>query len=311
MTERELKSLSKKQLLTLLSKQDGALEKLTRELENTKQELDHTKRELVQTTADLSAAKQQVVELGASPTLLNDIVKAANETADKYISEAEKEIDVRMQKLKDIEDESSNKIKTAETQASLVVSGICSMLDKHIQNVHTLYAEFHANLRNVDMAQFLPPEKLGIGGNGNMQSSEPIADENSDYEKIETSKPEHEDADTNQTDNNIFDNAEANQVDDNILGGVENNLTNDNTFGGAENNLTGDNIFGSAESNLTDDNIFGGTETSQTNDNILGDTETNQASDNTFGGTENSLSDDDILGAAKVEGGYDFFYDDL
>ena len=161
MTEKELKSLSKKQIITLLTKQDSALEKLSGELAQTKKEHDQVIKELEQVNSELSNAKQQLVELGASPSLISDIVKAANDAADKYVADAEQAIEERKKRLLELEEIATAKIKEAEDLASRVVSSTCSILDKHVQNVHSLYAEFHAGLRTADMARFLPPEKQG------------------------------------------------------------------------------------------------------------------------------------------------------
>ena len=186
MTERELKSLSKKQIISLLTQQDNALEKLAKELEKAKLEHEQTKNELGQTAAELSAAKQQVVELGASPTLLSNIVKAANDAADKYVADAEKAIEQRKEKLLELEREAESKIKTVEERACLAISDVCSVLDKHIQSIHTLYAQFHTNLRNAGMARFLPAEKQEgspIPGIQIEPASEEPQDENSDTAK--------------------------------------------------------------------------------------------------------------------------------
>ena len=318
MTERELKSLSKKQILTLLTKQDNTLERLAKELEQAKTEHEYTKKELLNVTAELAAAKQQVVELGASPTLLNDIVRAANETADKYISEAEKEIEVRMQKLKDFEDETANKIKSVESQGSLVISGICSMLDKHIENVHVLYAEFHANLRAVNMAQFLPPEKLGMGIGDSSQNTESTFGEHFDNDgDILPGQFEIEGTGINQTDVDIFGDAENIQSDNDTFDGTVSNQTDSNVFGDTETKQTDNNAFGDTEANIADNDIFGGVKNNQLDSTVFGSYESNQTDNNTFSGTESSKTastdddDDDIIlnNSAKVEGGYDFFYE--
>ena len=199
MTEKELKSLSKKQIITLLTKQDNALEKLSAELDQTRKEHEQVKLELEQVNSELSNAKQQLVELGASPSLISDIVKAANDAADKYVAEAEQAIEERKQRLLELEEIASAKIKESEELAKRVVSSTCLILDKHVQNIHSLYAEFHAGLRASDMTRFLPMEKQGGSAINEIRIDETDAEKPQD-EHTEKVEPENCEADSSEND---------------------------------------------------------------------------------------------------------------
>ena len=148
MTDKQVRALSKPQMLTLLLQQEQEIEKLTSDLNNAAKKLE--------------AVKSQVVDV--APELLGAVLRAAQEAADNYVLDAKNAEDEKRKELVRMEEEIRNLRREADryysetiAEATRVVDKMCGAFKGQIDQANQIYSEFQSMITTNSPS----PEKPG------------------------------------------------------------------------------------------------------------------------------------------------------
>ena len=153
MTDKQLKKLSKTQLVNLLYQQELEIEKLKTEPDD-----DTT----VRPGAKSVESSLQPDLLSTDAALIEGIVRAAQEAAAAYVKKVKDAEDERLISVSNMEKEAQERLKKSEEQhekttaaAQKVINEIDKLYEWQINRMNSLYAEFRDEIRNMDPIRLL------------------------------------------------------------------------------------------------------------------------------------------------------------
>lgn len=151
MTDKQVRVLSRTQMLTLLLQQEQEIEKLTADLNDAAKQL---------------AAKSKNAD--ASPELLASVLCAAQEAADKYVLDAKAAEDDKRKELARLEEETrllrqeaNRYYKETIAEATRVIDRMRGAVKGQIDQANQIYSEFQSIITSNNLPAAPPAENPG------------------------------------------------------------------------------------------------------------------------------------------------------
>ena len=161
----KIKSLSKTQMINLLMQQEKEIEEMAAEIEHL--------------LSELRDAKKRANEGGgvSIPTLVDDITKAAQEAANKYIAETQLSMDEAKKDVINMELKAREYYEETIARARKTITSMCGAFEWQIDKLKAMYVEFQGKLDSAGLS-----EATSYGANAaEQQEEQPYAPDQRGY----------------------------------------------------------------------------------------------------------------------------------